>query len=107
MIHIANHPGMNKRPVEAGVVRRQSHPIIAKLPIYYYDDDDHHHHHHHHHHYYTTTLLLLLLLLLQNHNCINIPASYSKGPRFKARLGDRVSGLMLFVFFRPSRQMPR
>jgi hypothetical protein len=49
MIHIANHPGMNKRPVEAVVVRRQSHPIIAKLPIYYYD------HHHHHHHYYTTT----------------------------------------------------
>jgi hypothetical protein len=29
--HIANHPGMNSRPVEAAVLRRQSHPIIASL----------------------------------------------------------------------------
>jgi hypothetical protein len=28
---IANHPGMNKSPVEAAVLRRQSRPIIASL----------------------------------------------------------------------------
>jgi hypothetical protein len=32
MVHIGNHPGINNRPVEA-VLRRQSHPIIANLPI--------------------------------------------------------------------------
>jgi hypothetical protein len=31
--HIANHPGMNNRPVEAAILKRQSHPIIASLPI--------------------------------------------------------------------------
>jgi hypothetical protein len=30
-VHIANHPGMNSRPVEAAVLRRQSHTIIASL----------------------------------------------------------------------------
>jgi hypothetical protein len=29
-----NHPGMNKRPIQAAVLRCQSHPIIAHLPIY-------------------------------------------------------------------------
>jgi hypothetical protein len=29
MVHTANHPGMNNRPVEAAVLRSQSHPIIA------------------------------------------------------------------------------
>jgi hypothetical protein len=29
MIHIANHPGMNNIPVEATVLRRQSHPVLA------------------------------------------------------------------------------
>jgi hypothetical protein len=29
-----NHPEMNNRPVEAAVLRRQSHPIIANLPVY-------------------------------------------------------------------------
>jgi hypothetical protein len=33
MVHIANHTGMNNRPIEAAVLRRQSHPIIANLPI--------------------------------------------------------------------------
>jgi hypothetical protein len=33
MVHIANRPEMNNRPVEAAVLRRQSHPIIANLPI--------------------------------------------------------------------------
>jgi hypothetical protein len=33
MFHIANHLGMNNRPVEAAVLRRHSHPIIANLPI--------------------------------------------------------------------------
>jgi hypothetical protein len=33
MVHIANHPGINKRPVEAAVLRRQSHPIIVNLPM--------------------------------------------------------------------------
>jgi molybdopterin converting factor small subunit len=33
--NIANHPGMNNRPVEAAVLRRQSHPIIANLLIYH------------------------------------------------------------------------
>jgi hypothetical protein len=33
MVHITNHPGMNERPVEAAVLRRQSHPIIANIPI--------------------------------------------------------------------------
>jgi hypothetical protein len=28
-----NHPGMNNRPVEAAVLRRQSHPIITNLPM--------------------------------------------------------------------------
>jgi hypothetical protein len=32
-VHIANHPGMNNGPVEVAVQRRQSHPIIANLPI--------------------------------------------------------------------------
>jgi hypothetical protein len=27
MVHISNHPGMNDRPVEAAVLRRQSHHI--------------------------------------------------------------------------------
>jgi hypothetical protein len=35
MVDIANHPGMNNRPVETAVLRRQSYPIIANLPIYY------------------------------------------------------------------------
>jgi hypothetical protein len=34
MVHIANRPGMEKRPVEAAVLRRHSRPIIANLPIY-------------------------------------------------------------------------
>jgi hypothetical protein len=34
MIHIANQLGMNSRPVEAAVLRHQSHPIIANLPVY-------------------------------------------------------------------------
>jgi hypothetical protein len=29
MVNVVNHPGMNNRPVEAAVLRRQSHPIIA------------------------------------------------------------------------------
>jgi hypothetical protein len=29
-----NHPGMNNRPVEAAVLRRQSYTIIANLPPY-------------------------------------------------------------------------
>jgi hypothetical protein len=29
-----NHPGVNNRPVEATVLRRQSHPIRTELPIY-------------------------------------------------------------------------
>jgi hypothetical protein len=33
MIHIASHPEINKRPVEAAVLRRQSRPIVASLPI--------------------------------------------------------------------------
>jgi hypothetical protein len=31
MFHKANYPGMNNRPVEAAVLRRQSHSIIANL----------------------------------------------------------------------------
>jgi hypothetical protein len=34
MVHITYHPGMNNRLVEAAVLRCQSHPIIANLPIY-------------------------------------------------------------------------
>jgi hypothetical protein len=34
MFHIANHSEMTNRPVETAVLRRQSRPIIAKLPIY-------------------------------------------------------------------------
>jgi hypothetical protein len=34
MVHIANHLGMNSRPVEAAVLRREFHPIIANLPIH-------------------------------------------------------------------------
>jgi hypothetical protein len=30
---IPNHPGMNNRPVQEAVLRRQSHPIIANLPV--------------------------------------------------------------------------
>jgi hypothetical protein len=33
MVHIANHPGMNNRPVEDVVLRCQSHLIIANLTI--------------------------------------------------------------------------
>jgi hypothetical protein len=33
MVHIANHPGMNNRPIEDVVLRRQSHLIIANLTI--------------------------------------------------------------------------
>jgi hypothetical protein len=33
MLNIANHPEMNSRPVEAAVLRRQSHPIITNLPL--------------------------------------------------------------------------
>jgi hypothetical protein len=32
MVHIANNPGMSNRPVEAAVLRRQSHPIVTNLP---------------------------------------------------------------------------
>jgi hypothetical protein len=32
MVHIADHQEMNNRPVEAAVLRRQSHTIIANLP---------------------------------------------------------------------------
>jgi hypothetical protein len=32
-VHIAYHPAMNNRPVEAAVLRRESHPIIANLPM--------------------------------------------------------------------------
>jgi hypothetical protein len=31
MVHITYHLGMNNRPIEAEVLRRQSHPIIANL----------------------------------------------------------------------------
>jgi hypothetical protein len=31
MVHIANHPGMNNRPEQAAILRRQSHPIITNL----------------------------------------------------------------------------
>jgi hypothetical protein len=31
MFYIANHPGMNKRPVDAAVLRRQSRSIIYNL----------------------------------------------------------------------------
>jgi hypothetical protein len=34
MVHIAYHPGMNNRRVEAAVLRRQSRLIIANLPVY-------------------------------------------------------------------------
>jgi hypothetical protein len=33
MVNILNHPGANNRPVEAAVLRRQSYPISASLPI--------------------------------------------------------------------------
>jgi hypothetical protein len=36
MVYIANHPETNKTPIEAAVQRRQSHPIIANVPIYNY-----------------------------------------------------------------------
>jgi hypothetical protein len=32
MVHIADHPGMNNRPVKSAVLRCQSHPIISNLP---------------------------------------------------------------------------
>jgi hypothetical protein len=32
MVHTANHPGMNKRPIEAAVLRCQSRFIIANQP---------------------------------------------------------------------------
>jgi uncharacterized protein GlcG (DUF336 family) len=33
MVHIANQPEMNNGPVEATVLRRQSHSIIANIPM--------------------------------------------------------------------------
>jgi hypothetical protein len=29
VVHIADHPGMNNKPAEAAVLRRQSHPIVT------------------------------------------------------------------------------
>jgi hypothetical protein len=34
MVHIAHHPGMNTRPVEATVLRLKSHTTITNLPMY-------------------------------------------------------------------------
>jgi hypothetical protein len=36
MVHIAHHPMMNNRPVEAAVLRRLSYPIITNLPVEWY-----------------------------------------------------------------------
>jgi hypothetical protein len=33
MVRISNHPWMNNRPIEAAVLRSQSRPIIANLPL--------------------------------------------------------------------------